>query len=103
MLPTVRFALILLLFALVTLGVSPVALAGTDVVDDDAPVADTSLVPVEGEVPAVEAPPAEVQSEEDPWTSRFLVPTVMLLGIAALVGSIGYYGVRVRGRYRVMR
>lgn len=51
--------------------------------------------------PAVEAPPEAEEEEEQPWTQRYLAPTVLLLGVVALGGSLLYYGLRIRGRYRV--
>lgn len=53
--------------------------------------------------PAVEAPPEAAEDEEQPWTARFLAPTVLLLGVVALGGSVLYYGIRIRGRYKVTR
>lgn len=51
--------------------------------------------------PAVEVPPAEVEEDEKPWTTRYLVPITLLLGLVAILGSLAYYGFRIRGRYRV--
>ena len=53
------------------------------------------------DVPAVEVPPAEAEEDEQPWTTRYLVPTTLLLGLVAIGGSLAYYGFRIRGRYRV--
>ena len=55
-----------------------------------------------GQEPAVIAPPASEEAVEPPWTSRFLAPTLLVIGLIALVGSIAYYGVRVRSRYEVV-
>jgi hypothetical protein len=66
-------------------------------------VADPGGVGTEtGIVPAVEAPPTSESESEVPWTQRFLAPAVLALGILGLVGSIAYYGVRIRARYRVV-
>ncbi len=54
-----------------------------------------------GDGPAVEVPPAEAEEGEKPWTTRYLVPTTLLLGLVAIGGSLAYYGFRIRGRYRV--
>lgn len=51
--------------------------------------------------PAVEAPAVVDEETDRPWTQRFLAPTVLALGALGLIGSIVYYGVRVRGKYRV--
>lgn len=56
----------------------------------------------DGPVPAVEAPAASEEEEEAPWTSRFLVPTVLALGALSVVAAAGFYIVRIRGRYRVV-
>lgn len=50
-------------------------------------------------VVADEAPPPE----DDPWTFRFLVPTVLAMSGMALLVVIVAYGRRVKGRYRVAR
>ncbi len=57
--------------------------------------------PLAGDAPAVEAPDEEVDEEDQPWTARYLAPATLLLGLVAVGGSVLYYGVRVRGRYRV--
>ena len=51
--------------------------------------------------PAVEAPPVEEPDDARAWTQRFLAPAVLALGVLGLIGSMIYYGVRVRGKYRV--
>ncbi len=84
----VRLAFVVLLLAVLLL--VPAATTAAD-----------SAQVMAGDMPAVEAPAEEADEEEDPWTARFLAPTVMLLGVVALVGSIGYYAVCVRGKYRI--
>ncbi len=54
-----------------------------------------------GIVPAVEAPVEGAEESDAPWTQRFLAPLVLLLGVLGLVASIAYYGLRIRGKYRV--
>jgi hypothetical protein len=49
----------------------------------------------------VDTTPAAV--EQDAWTFRFLVPTVLAISGIALIGVLAGYGLRVRGRYRVAR
>ena len=56
----------------------------------------------EGQEPAEIAPPAAEDDAEQPWTTRFLAPALLLMGIVALIGSIAYYGVRVRNRYEIV-
>jgi hypothetical protein len=58
---------------------------------------------VTGKTPAVvveEPPPAEAQA---PWTTRFLVPTGLVLGAVAVFATVVVYFLRVvRARYRVV-
>lgn len=74
--------------AFAVVGDVPVVAAQTDQLDRSGPA-----VTVEDAAPA---------PEEDAWTFRFLIPT--LIGATALaVGAVVIgYGVRVRGRYRVV-
>jgi hypothetical protein len=53
-------------------------------------------------VPAEEAPAPEAEAEDEPWTARFLAPTVLAIGVITLLVSAGYYLVVVRGRYEVI-
>lgn len=85
-----RVRTIVALFALtVVLGVAPIAFA------QDAPPA--------GDEPAVVVDGGAVVPVEDAWTFRFLVPTVLALSGLIVVATVVGYGVRVRGRYRVVR
>lgn len=58
---------------------------------------------VAGKTPAVvveELPPAEVLA---PWTTRYLVPTGLVLGAVAAFATVVMYFLRVvRARYRVV-
>ena len=65
----------------------------------DAP--DEVIMNDSGIIPAVEqiAPTEEVV--EQPWTFRFMVPVIAVLGIAVLAAVTLHYALRVRGRYRV--
>ena len=56
----------------------------------------------EGQEPAEITPPAAEDDAEQPWTSRFLAPTILVIGIVALIGSIAYYGIWVRSRYEIV-
>lgn len=78
-----------LLLAISTLGV--VTVAAPAFAQDEAPVDEPAVVLDDG----AEAP------EEEAWTFRYLVPTLLLMtGVAVVLVSLAY-GVRVRGRYRV--
>ena len=62
----------------------------------------TTAVSEGGIAPAELAPaPAEDESE-DQWTARFLAPTVAILGALGVVAAFIMYGIRLRGRYRVV-
>jgi|AMFO01.1.fsa_nt_gi hypothetical protein len=63
---------------------------------------DTGSTPASAE-PAVPVPPPGDETPEPPWTSRFLIPLLVVLS-ALLVGGLGLsYLVRVRNRYEVVR
>ena len=51
--------------------------------------------------PAVVVPAEEEADEEPPWTARFLAPAVVVIAVLAVGGSLSYYVVRIRGRYRL--
>ncbi len=70
--------------------------AETEAEEDEAPAN------MSGVEPAVEAPPASEDEEEQPWTARFLAPTLLALGVVITVIATGYYATRIRGRYRVV-
>jgi hypothetical protein len=61
------------------------------------------------EEPSPAGGPAVVLEEDGPgeddeaWTFRFLVPTLLAVTGVALGATIVVYGVRVKGRYRVVR
>ncbi len=56
-----------------------------------------------GDTPAVVVDEGAPVPTEDAWTFRFLVPTVLALSGLIVVATVVGYGVRVRGRYRVVR
>ena len=67
--------------------------------DEGPPTTDVSEGGVE---PAQMAPPAEDEAAEDQWTAKFLAPLVAILGVLGIVLAAVMYGVRLRGRYRVV-
>ncbi len=75
---------------------APLAIAGAP-----AAVAEVSAQVIVAE-PAVIVSEGEEEATEDPWTSRFLAPTVAVLGALAVGSAAAYYVVRIRGRYRVV-
>jgi len=95
-----------MLVSIVALAAPTVALASTEalVVATEEPAGSTTAGPQfeEGSVPAEIAPPAASADEEQPWTTRFLAPTLLAIGVITLVGSVLYYGVRLRSRFEVI-
>jgi hypothetical protein len=55
-----------------------------------------------GEEPAEIAPPQSESDVEQPWTYRFIAPTILVLGVLTIIGVIAYHGVRVRSQYEVV-
>ena len=49
----------------------------------------------------MEAPPAEAEEEEVPWTTRFLAPATLVLGVVGVIAVTIYYGAKVVAKYRV--
>ena len=62
----------------------------------------TTSVSEGGITPAETAPPDTAEEPEDQWTAKFLAPTVAILGALGVVAAFLLYGVRLRGRYRVV-
>jgi hypothetical protein len=89
-----RARLVLLLLIIIVLVIGSASAVAAPV-----PAAVPDVLAAEG--PAVEVPEEAEDETEKPWTQRFLAPATLLLGALALGGSLLYYGVRVRGRYRV--
>lgn len=98
------------LIAAAFLAVPNVAIAGSDNavlafvsadIQDESDDPDVT-VNESGIEPAVDVPAPEVDEEEQPWTARFLAPTVLALGVVGLVAATAVYGLRIRGRYRVV-
>lgn len=66
---------------------------------EEAPEVDTTTVPSGA---AVDVPVVEEEEVEQPWTQRYMVPTLMLLALVAVGSSVLYYVVRLRSRYTVV-
>lgn len=102
-------ARILAVLLLVTVIVAPAAALASSppivvATEEPAPEDEVSEEPQfpPGQEPAEIAPSDAAEEEEQPWTARFLAPTLLLIGVLALVASLAYYGVRVRSRYEVV-
>ncbi len=53
--------------------------------------------------PAVIVPTVEPEADAQPWTTRFLVPTGLLIaGIAIFATAVQYFTKVVRSRYKVV-
>ena len=50
---------------------------------------------------AVEVPPIVEVETPDPWTTRYLIPTILALTVVVIGGAVVYYLVRIRARYSV--
>ena len=67
----------------------------------EAAAADTVLA--QDQEPAVVISDEPVVEEDDPWIFRYLVPTLVAMAALVLAVVAVGYGVRLRGRYRVVR
>ena len=64
---------------------------------ETAALQDSELVPAE---PVEEA--AEEEADE-PWTSRYLIPTLIAVTILLIGGLVLYYFIAIKNRYTVVR
>ncbi len=108
-----RIRLLVLVALVVVFGVVAVAPAAADTFtlaftaaedEEEAPAEDEEepMVSEGGVTPAVEAPPAEEDEADQPWTFRYMVPTVLAIGVLGLIGAGVYYAFQIRGRYQVV-
>lgn len=77
----------------------------TESPDDSADTTDTTAEPVqisEGEQPAIVAPPIEEGEEEQPWTSRFIYPLIVVGTFVLIIGLAIGYNTSIRSRYKVV-
>jgi hypothetical protein len=56
-----------------------------------------------GDGPAVTQVEPPALDEDDAWTFRYLVPTLLAMGVLAVAATAFAYGRRVKGRYRLAR
>lgn len=59
------------------------------------------LMQIAQEEPAIVIDDSEGAPEDTAWTFRFLVPTLMVMTLALVVGLIVWYQQGFKGRYRV--
>jgi len=95
--------------AFVSLVLLVVALAvpamATEAPDEPADTTETTVEPVqisEGEGPAVVAPPIEDGTEDQPWTSRFIYPLIVVGTFVLIIGLVIGYNRSIRTRYKVV-
>jgi hypothetical protein len=67
---------------------------GTALAGEGAPPSDGPAV-TQAEPPALD--------EDEAWTFRYLVPTLLAMGVLAVAATALAYGRRVKGRYRLAR
>jgi hypothetical protein len=56
-----------------------------------------------GDGPAITQAEPPALDEDEAWTFRFLVPTLLAMGVLAIAATAIAYGRRVKGRYRLAR
>jgi hypothetical protein len=96
-----RIVLLGLFAAFVTVTALP-ALAAESTDEDDATTATTEVVDFEY-MPAVVVEPPPPDPGDQPWTTKFLVPTGLALAAVAVFVTVIQYFVRVvRSRYKVV-
>jgi hypothetical protein len=91
------------LLVLVVVFASP-AMA-TESPEDSGDTTDTTVEPVqisEGEQPAIVAPPIEESSADEPWTSRFIYPLIVVGTFVLIIGIAIGYNRSVRTKYKVV-
>lgn len=80
------------------------AAAIPDMALPEAVAAEVAAAPqVVAQEPAVEVPEQAEAEEEQPWTARYLIPTLLAISALVLLVVGVSYGVRLRGRYRVVQ
>jgi hypothetical protein len=99
-----RHSLVLIIFGLFLLVLTPAGLAQEEAPPETTAPAEEPAVVVDIPEPAVEivrAEPAEVQQA---WTFRYLIPTSLVIALLVVVGSIVAYFLKVvRSRYRLIQ
>lgn len=56
----------------------------------------------DGEAPAVVIPPAEAEEDDQPWTARFIYPSIVIGTILLIIGLVIGYNRSIRNRYKVV-
>ena len=50
---------------------------------------------------AIDVPPIDPAETPEPWTARYLIPTILALTVVVIGGVVVYYLVGIKGRYSV--
>ena len=93
---------ILALTALVVLAALVIAPAASAEEEAEAPVT-TEATYEPGTEPAIVVSDGGADEDDPAWTFRYLVPTLIVVSGLALLGLFVWYGLGVKGRYRVAR
>lgn len=97
-----RLAVLTVLAAMLSLVAVPVLAAESGGGGEEEATTTTEVVDFEYE-PATIVEPAPASPEDQPWTTKFLVPTGLALGALAVFVTVVQYFVRVvRSRYKVV-
>ncbi|MEX1279931.1 MAG: hypothetical protein AB1Z57_09905 [Acidimicrobiia bacterium] len=97
-----RLLLLGLIGLIASLAALPAWAASEEPAEEPEPISEEEVViGVDVPPPAVEFDPQPVAEEQTPaWTYRFLIPTLMVLTVLVVVGTVVQYFVRVvRARY----
>lgn len=73
--------------------------------DEGTETTETTVAPepiFENGEPAVVIPPVEQAEDDQPWTSRFIYPTLVAVTILLVIGLIIGYNHSIRNRYSVV-
>ena len=100
---TIHTFVALATLAVVSLAVVSTALAQEDEGGEIAEVTETTDGFAPGTEPAVVISTSGADEDEAAWTFRYLVPTLLVLSGLALAGLFVWYGLGIKGRYRVVR
>ncbi len=98
-------ALTLMLAMLMLLVIAVPALATEGSTETEEETTETTVAPepvFEDGEPALIIPPEQEEEEEQPWTSRYLYPTIVVLTIILLIGLGIWYNRNIRRKYEVV-
>ena len=95
---------VLALVALLVMGLTVPAMA-TESSEPEEETTDTTVAPepvFENGEPVLIIPPETIEEEEQPWTSRFIYPTLVAVTILLLIGLGIWYNRNIRRKYEVI-